>query len=201
MEEQSLLRTLIQAGIGSRRKMSTAIKEGRVSINGVVVTGFNQPVRMDKDHIAIDGKQLDIKSKHFVCLKLNKPKGILSTLKDDRGRRTVIDILPRQYRHLYLYPVGRLDKNSTGLLLLTNDGNFAHRLTHPRFEQEKEYRVQIQRELNADEIHHLEAGIDLEDGKTKPAIIRKLKDSDYKYAITIYEGRKRQIRRMFGALG
>ncbi|UCE97269.1 MAG: rRNA pseudouridine synthase [Dehalococcoidia bacterium] len=201
MEKQSLLKTLTQAGIGSRRKMSVAIKEGRVSINGEVVTGFNSPVTKGKDRIVLNGKQLDIKAKSFVCLKLNKPKGILSTTKDERGRRTIIDILPRKYRHLYLYPVGRLDKNSTGLLLLTNNGDLAYRLTHPRFEKEKEYEVQIQCELNINEIHRLEAGIKLEDGKTAPATVKKLRDSDYNYAITIHEGRKHQVRRMFISIG
>jgi len=201
MEKQSLLKTLTQAGIGSRRKMSIAIKEGRVSINSEAVNDFNCPVTRGKDRIALDGNQLDIKAKHFIYLKINKPKGILSTIKDKRGRRTIIDILPRKYRHLYLYPVGRLDKNSTGLLLLTNDGNLTYHLTHPSFEKEKEYKVQIQGELKTSEIHRLEVGIELEDGETAPAKVKKLRGNDYNYTITIHEGRKRQVRRMFSALG
>ncbi len=181
--------------------MSIAIKEGRVRINSKVVTDFNYPVTMNKDRIALDGNQLDIKAKRFVYLKLNKPKGVLSTIKDERGRRTIIDILPKKYRHLYLYPVGRLDKNSTGLLLLTNDGNLAYRMTHPSFEKEKEYRVQIQGELETNKLHRLEVGIELEDGKTAPAKVKKFRGNDYNYTITIHEGRKRQIRRMFNALG
>ena len=201
MQKQSLLKALTQAGVGSRRKVAAAIKEGRVSVNGQVVTGFNHPVDPEIDHILLDGKSVDIKPQQFVYLMLNKPKGVLSTVRDERGRRTVIDLLPQKYRHLRLYPVGRLDKDSSGLILLTNDGDLTQRLTHPRFEHEKEYEVLIKGALKAGEIHRLEAGIKLEDGKTSPAVVKKLKSSDYNYSITIHEGKKRQLRRMFEALG
>ncbi|MCJ7769694.1 MAG: rRNA pseudouridine synthase [Dehalococcoidales bacterium] len=201
METQPLLKALTQAGIGSRRRLSAAIKEGRVSVNGLVVTGFNHPVDMEIDHILLDGKTVDIKQQQFVYLMLNKPKGVLSTVRDERGRRTVIDLLPQKYRPLRLYPVGRLDKDSSGLILLTNDGDIAYRLTHPRFEHEKEYEVLVKGALKADEIRMLKNGIKLEDGKTSPAVVKKLKSNDYNYSITIHEGKKRQLRRMFEALG
>ncbi len=201
MEKQSLLKVLTQAGTGSRRKISAAIKEGRVSVNGEVVTGFNHPVGPQKDRISMDGRLVDIKPKQFVYIMLNKPKGVLSTLRDERGRRTVIGFLPQKYRHLRLYPVGRLDKDSTGLILLTNDGDLAHRLTHPRFEHEKEYNVLVKGALKASEIHKLETGIKLDDGKTLPAVVKKLKSAGYNCSITIHEGKKRQLRRMFEALG
>lgn len=201
MQKQSLLKALTQAGIGSRRRLSAAIKEGRVAVNGDVVTGFNYPVDLGKDNISLDGRLVDIKPQQFVYLKLNKPKGVLSMVRDERGRRTVIDFLPQKYCHLRLYPVGRLDKDSSGLILLTNDGNLAHRLTHPRFEHEKEYEILVKGELKAGKIRQLEAGIKLEDGKTSPAMVKKLKSNDYNYSITIHEGRKRQLRRMFEALG
>jgi 23S rRNA pseudouridine2605 synthase len=201
MQKHSLLKALTQAGVGSRRKITAAIKEGRVAVNGQVVTGFNHPVDLEKDNVLIDGKSVDIKQQQFVYLMLNKPKGVLSTVRDERSRRTVIDLLPQKYRHLRLYPVGRLDKDSSGLILLTNDGDFTQRLTHPRFKHEKEYEVLIKGELKAGEIRRLEAGIKLEDGKTSPAVVKKLKSSDYNYGITIHEGKKRQLRRMFESLG
>lgn len=201
MEKQSLLKVLTQAGTGSRRKISAAIKEGRVSVNGEVVTGFNHPVGPQKDRISMDGRLVDIKPKQFVYIMLNKPKGALSTLRDERGRRTVIGFLPQKYRHLRLYPVGRLDKDSTGLILLTNDGNLAHRLTHPRFEHEKEYHVLVKGALKASEIHKLETGIKLDDSKTSPAVVKKIKSTGYNCSITIHEGKKHQVRRMLEALG
>jgi 23S rRNA pseudouridine2605 synthase len=201
MQKHSLLKALTQAGVGSRRKITAAIKEGRVAVNGQVVTGFNHPVDLEKDNVLIDGKSVDIKQQQFVYLMLNKPKGVLSTVRDERSRRTVIDLLPQKYRHLRLYPVGRLDKDSSGLILLTNDGDFTQRLIHPRFKHEKEYEVLVKGTLKAGEIHRLEAGIKLEDGKTSPAVVKKLKSSDYNYGITIHEGKKRQLRRMFESLG
>jgi len=201
MDKQSLLKVLAQAGIGSRRKLSDAIKEGRVSVNSQVITGFNHPTDPEKDRIFLDGKPVDIKLQQFIYLMLNKPKGVLSTLKDERGRRTVIDLLPEKYHHLRLYPVGRLDKESTGLILLTNDGDIAHHLTHPRFEHQKEYLVRVKGVLKAAEIRMLERGIKLEDGKTSPAVVRKVSDGFYNYSITIHEGKKHQVRRIFEALG
>jgi 23S rRNA pseudouridine2605 synthase len=201
VEKQSLLKVLAQAGTGSRRKISAAIKEGRVSVNGEVVTGFNHPVEPQKERISLDGRLVDIKPQQCVYLMLNKPKGVLSTLRDERGRRTVIGFLPQKYRHLRLYPVGRLDKDSTGLILLTNDGDLAHRLTHPRFEHEKEYHVLVKGALKASEIRRLKTGIKLDDVKTSPAVVKKLKSTGYNCSITIHEGKKHQVRRMFEALG
>jgi 23S rRNA pseudouridine2605 synthase len=136
-----------------------------------------------------------------VYLLLNKPTGVLSTTSDERGRRTVIDILPDDYRCLRLYPVGRLDKDSTGLLLLTNDGDLTHQLTHPSFEHEKEYLIAIEAKLQPSEIRMLEQGLELEDGITHPAIVKEVKDKPFNYSITIHEGKKRQVRRMFQHLG
>jgi 23S rRNA pseudouridine2605 synthase len=199
MEKQPLLKVLTRAGIGSRRKIAEAIKGERVTVNGAVITAFNHPVSPESDEVLLDGRAVVIKPQQFVYLALHKPKGILSTVSDERERRTVIDLLPEKYRKLRLYPVGRLDKDSTGLILLTNDGDLAHRLTHPSFEHEKEYHVRIRGELNEDEIRKLEVGIELEDGKTAPAKVERLGDGEY--GITIHEGKKRQLRRMFEALG
>ena len=201
MEKQPLLKALTRVGIASRRCLSAAIKEGRVEVNGEVVEGFNHPVDLAKDKVFIDGRAAHLEAQPFVYLILNKPKDVLSTVKDERGRRTVIDILPLKYRKLRLYPVGRLDKDSTGLMLLTNDGDLAHRLTHPSFEHEKEYLVKVRGLLKKGDIQRLEQGIRLEDGKTAPARVKRLAQGEYNYSITIHEGKKRQLRRMFESLG
>jgi 23S rRNA pseudouridine2605 synthase len=126
---------------------------------------------------------------------------LLCTTSDDRGRRTILDILPEQYRKLRLYPVGRLDLDSTGLLILTNDGALTYRLTHPKFEHEKEYLVQVDGTLQPREKQNLEHGVKLEDGITASAIIKEVRSAPFNYSITIHEGKKRQIRRMFAHLG
>ena len=166
MKSESLLKALTGAGLGSRRRMADAIKYERVTVNGAVVTNFRHPVNPAEDEIALDGRKLDLKPEPMVTLMLHKPAGYISTLSDERGRRKVTDLLPEKYRHLRLYPVGRLDKDSTGLLLLTNDGDLAYRLTHPRYEHEKEYFVRIEGRLSGEEMRNLERGIELEDGWT-----------------------------------
>jgi len=201
MTTRPLLKALTEAGIGSRRWLADAIKQSRVKVNGEIAEDFRQPVNVETDHISISGQPVDLKPRQLVYLVLNKPSGIMSTTSDERGRRTVIDILPEKYRHLRLYPVGRLDKDSTGLLLLTNDGELTNRLTHPRFEQEKEYLVSISDKLKTEEERKLEQGIELEDGLTHPAAIKEVDLPPFNYSITIHEGRKRQVRRMFESLG
>jgi len=193
-----LLKALTEAGIGSRRRMADAIKQGRVEVNGEPAESFNHPVNVAKDHVSINGQAVNLKPDEIICLMLNKPEEVVSTVSDEKGRRTVLDILPPKYRKLRLYPVGRLDKATTGLLLLTNDGNLTYRLTHPRFEHEKEYLVHIKGSLKHDEIKKLEQGILLEDGMTHPASVKTDSSSPpFNYSIIIHEGRKRQVRRMF----
>lgn len=202
MATVSLLKALTNAGIGSRRRLADAIRQSRVEVNGEVIEGFNYPVNIETDRILIDKQLVDLKGEPVLYLILNKPKGILSTMKDERGRRTVTDILPRKYRRLRLYPVGRLDKDSTGLLLITNDGNLTYELTHPSFEHEKEYSVQISTKLRPSEKRKLEQGIKLEDGLTHPALVKEVPSLPaFTYSITIHEGRKRQVRRMFESIG
>jgi len=202
MKSESLLRVLTEAGIGSRRRVADAIKQGRVQVNGEMTTDFRYPVNTENDRISLDGQPVDFQPKPVVCLMLNKPKGVISTVRDERGRKTVLDILPEKYRHLRLYPVGRLDKDSTGLLLLTNDGELTYRLTHPKFEQEKEYLVYISNSISPGEKSKLEKGIELDEGETSPCAVRQVKSSPpFNYSITLHEGRKRQVRRMFATLG
>lgn len=201
MASQPIIKLLTGAGIGSRRQIAAIIKRGGIAVNGDIVQSFNQPVDPVKDIITIDGKHISAAAEPVVCLILNKPKGIISSTSDKRGEKTVIDFLPEKYRHIRLYPVGRLDKDSTGLILLTNDGDLTLRLTHPRFEQEKEYLVRIEQDLKPQERMKLEKGIQLDDGKTSPAKVKAWKYPPFSYSVTIHEGKKRQIRRMFAALG
>ncbi|MFA5309585.1 MAG: pseudouridine synthase [Dehalococcoidales bacterium] len=197
MPEKPLIKALTEAGIGPRRRMAEAIKQGKVKVNGTVAVSFNQPVNTDKDRVAYEGRGLDLKPDQTICLMLNKPAGIVSTVSDEKSRRTVFSILPVKYRRHRLYPVGRLDIDTTGLILMTNDGDLTYRLTHPRYEYEKEYLVAIQGSLMAGEMHQLEHGVLLEDGLTHPARVKTVSSPPFNYSITIHEGRKRQVRRMF----
>ena len=197
-----LLKALTEAGVGSRRRVADAIKNGRVEVNGESVENFRHPVNLETDRVSVNGKPVDLKPGRTVYLMANKPAGILATTSDERGRRTVMDILPQKYRHMRLYPVGRLDKDSTGLLLLTNDGDLTYRLTHPKFEHDKEYLIHIEGRLKPDEITKLERGLKLEDGMTYPVVVREIKSQPpFNYSITMHEGRKRQVRRMLANLG
>jgi 23S rRNA pseudouridine2605 synthase len=197
-----LLKALAEAGVGSRRRIADAIKNGRVEVNGEPVENFRHPVNPEIDRVSVNGKVVDLKPRRTVYLLVNKPLGILTTTSDERGRRTVLDILPEKYRSLRLYPVGRLDKDSTGLLLLTNDGDITYKLTHPRFEHEKEYLIHIDGRLKPDEKGKLEKGFELEDGMTYPVAVKEIKSQPpFNYSITTHEGRKRQVRRMLASLG
>ncbi len=198
MSTKPLLKALTEAGIGSRRRMTAAIKRGAVQVNGEIAESFNYTVNVMKDRVSLDGQLLNLKPDEIICLALNKPEDVFSTARDEKRRRTVLDVLPPKYRKLRLYPAGRLDSDTTGLLILTNDGDLTYRLTHPRFEHEKEYLVYIKGSLKQSEIEQLERGVPLEDGMTHPAKVRPdVSSPPFNYSITIHEGRKRQVRRMF----
>jgi 23S rRNA pseudouridine2605 synthase len=201
MTDLPLLKALVMAGLGSRRVMADAIKQERVKVNGNLALGFNQPVNIDHDQITLDSHPVGVRSEAFVYILLNKPAGILCTTKDERGRQTVLDLLPDQYKEPGIYPVGRLDKDSRGLLLLTNDGNLTYRLTHPKFEKEKEYVVLLDRLLTDMDKNSFEAGLELEDGMTYPTVVKEIKSAMPAYSVILHEGRKRQLRRMFQSLG
>jgi 23S rRNA pseudouridine2605 synthase len=197
-----LLKALTEAGAGSRRKIADAIKNGRVKVNGEPVEDFRHQVNPETDRISLNGRPIELRRRQTIYLMVNKPEGIITTTSDERGRRTVLDILPERYRRLRLYPVGRLDKDSTGLVILTNDGELTYRLTHPRYEHEKEYLIQIEGSLKPEEKRKLEKGIELEDGMTYPLVVREIRNSTpFNYSITTHEGRKRQVRRMLANLG
>jgi len=153
-----------------------------------------------RDLVKLDGQDIQMAASEPIYLLLNKPPGILCTTCDQRGRRTVIDVLPPAWRECGLYPVGRLDLNSRGLVFLTNDGELAYRLTHPRFEKEKEYLVLLDRPMSDSDRQHFEKGLSLEDGLTHPARISRKGKEQPLYSVIIHEGRKRQLRRMFQSI-
>lgn len=197
MAEKPLVKALSEAGIGPRRRMAEAVKEGRVKINGITAESFNHPVDLSRDKVTLDGKAVHLNSEKTICLMLHKPAGVVSTVSDEKHRRTVLEILPETYRRYRLYPVGRLDIDTTGLLLLTNNGDLTYKLTHPRYGYEKEYYVAISGMLKAAEKEQFRRGMLLEDGMTRPAKIREINEPPYNYSVIIHEGKKRQVRRMF----
>jgi 23S rRNA pseudouridine2605 synthase len=189
-----LAKFLAHAGVASRRASEALIAEGRVTVHNEVVTDPARDVDETSD-VAVDGERL-AQEKRVVYM-LNKPKGVVSTAKDTHGRETVVDLIGSNKR---LYPVGRLDVDTTGLILLTNDGELANRLTHPRYEVPKTYRAKLDRgPVNERTLRQLREGIQLDDGLTSPAKARRLGHKEVE--ITIHEGRKRQVRRMLEAVG
>ncbi|CUU06694.1 ribosomal large subunit pseudouridine synthase B [Candidatus Kryptobacter tengchongensis] len=189
---------LAMCGIASRRKADELIQQGRVAVNGEVITQLGIKIDPRKDKVTVDGKPVKPEEK-FVYIVLNKPKDCITTVKDEKGRRTVLDLVKVKQR---IFPVGRLDRNTTGVLLLTNDGELAYRLMHPKFKIEKAYKVEIDKPIKPEDIEKLKRGIMLDGRKTEACDIYILPDSDRKeLGITIHEGRYRQIRRMFERLG
>ncbi len=202
MSSIPLVRLLTDSGYGSRREVSDLVKKGMVEVNGRPASSFTEKVDPDVDSVVVTGKKVTPGAVRRVYLMMNKPEGYLSTTEDDRGRSTVMDLLPERWRTAGLHPAGRLDEDSTGLLILTNDGQLTHELTHPRYEHEKEYYVATTGRLTDADLEKLEQGVEIEEQMTWPAKIRLLLgQSPFTYSITIHEGRKRQVRMMFAAIG
>ncbi|HZR43581.1 MAG TPA: pseudouridine synthase [Ktedonobacteraceae bacterium] len=204
---ERLSRFLAHAGIASRRHAEELIAAGRVQVNGITVTTQGTRIDPQQDHVSVDGKPVHIAVDHAYLL-LNKPVGYVSTAHDPQGRPTVLDLLPDELRQLRVYPVGRLDIDTSGLLLLTNDGDFALHLTHPRYSMEKHYEALVQGHPSAVELAALRRGVVItEDNgqfhKTSPAQVHPLRrvGATSWLALTIHEGRKRQVRRMLAAIG
>ncbi|HEV2777124.1 MAG TPA: pseudouridine synthase [Solirubrobacteraceae bacterium] len=191
-----LAKFLAHAGVASRRGAEEIIRAGRVSIAGKTVTDPARDVDIDSG-VAVDGKFLEGPEERMVFL-VHKPKGVLSTAADPHGRRTIVDLVPS--RGARLYPVGRLDADSTGLILVTNDGDLAQRLTHPSFEVPRTYRAAV-RPVPVSEwaLRTLREGVDLDDGRTAPAKVRQIKPGLLE--LTIHEGRNHQVKRMCEAVG
>jgi 23S rRNA pseudouridine2605 synthase len=183
------------AGVASRRASEELIRAGRVSVNGQAVTDPARNVD-ERDEVTVDGETVRPLEQRVVYA-VNKPVGVVSTARDPQGRPTVVSLVPSSTR---LYPVGRLDADSSGLILLTNDGELAHRLTHPSFEVPKTYLADVANPPVRDRaLKALRSGVELEDGVTAPARVRKIALD--RLEITIHEGRNRQVRRMCQAVG
>jgi len=197
--EERIQKILSKMGVASRRKAEEMILEGRVTVNGKIAT-LGMKADPNKDHIKVDGKLL-IKPEPKIYLIMNKPKGILTTLDDPEGRPTVKELLKNI--KFKVYPVGRLDFNSEGLLIFTNDGELAYRLTHPLYKVPKTYLVKVKGVVKDKKLDILKGGIKLEDGivyaEVKRKFMPKTKNNTW-LEVTIYEGKKRQIRRMFEKL-
>ena len=197
---ERLQKIISAAGVTSRRAAEALITEGRVRVNGQVVTELGTKADAAKDHIKVDGKLINPHQPPTYIM-LNKPAGFVTTMSDPEGRPMVHDLLKGV--KVRVYPVGRLDYNTEGLLLLTNDGDFAHLITHPKHEFPKTYLAKVKGVLTDGQIGMLEKGMFLQDGKTAPARVRKVRKEEANswVEITIHEGRKRQVRRMFDHIG
>ncbi len=190
-----LAKYLAQAGVASRRRAEAMVRAGRVMVEGAVVTDPARTVRPG-DEVAVDGAPVPAAPAPVVYA-LNKPAGVVSTASDPRGRPTVVGLIDSPAR---LYPVGRLDIDTTGLILLTNDGDLAYRLTHPRFEVPRTYRATVAHPpVRQEALAALRRGVELDDGLTAPARVRRLGPAQIE--LTIHEGRNRQVKRMCAAVG
>ena len=193
-EGERLQKVLAAAGLGSRRVCEILIEEERVTVNGEVAI-LGRRVDAENDRIEVDGLRVPVRP-GLVTYLLNKPRGVVSTASDPQGRPTVVELVPAEPR---IFPVGRLDTDTEGLLLLTNDGDLAHRLTHPSFGVEKEYLAQVDGSPTPADLRRLRQGIALEDGMTAPA--KASLTAPGAVRLVIHEGRNRQVRRMLEAVG
>jgi len=191
---------MARSGVTSRRGADRLIAQGRVTVNNQIVQELGLKIDDMSDKVELDGKEIQpYKNPDYILL--NKPLGYIVTRKDPYGRKTVMELLPADKS--YIFPVGRLDFDSEGLLLLTNDGELAHRLMHPSFKVKKEYLVRVKDRPEVAEIKKLERGVYLDNKKTAPAKIKLLRENQKTtiFSIEIHEGRKREIRRMFKTVG
>nr|WGD91817.1 23S rRNA pseudouridine(2605) synthase RluB [Bacillus subtilis] len=197
---ERLQKVIAHAGVASRRKAEELIKEGKVKVNGKVVTELGVKVT-GSDQIEVNG--LKVEREEPVYFLLYKPRGVISAVQDDKGRKVVTDFFKNIPRRIY--PIGRLDYDTSGLLLLTNDGEFANKLMHPKYEIDKTYVAKVKGIPPKEPLRKLERGIRLEEGKTAPAKAKALSLDKKKQTsiiqLTIHEGRNRQVRRMFEAIG
>ncbi|MGL4522927.1 MAG: pseudouridine synthase [Bacilli bacterium] len=198
--QERIQKVIAASGVASRRKAEELITQGRVTVNGQVVNTLGSKVR-PTDKITVDGIQLEKQEKYYILF--YKPRGVISSVSDPQGRRCVSDWFKEIPARLY--PVGRLDYDTSGLILMTNDGDFSNMLMHPRYEIKKTYVAKIKGYVSREDQEQLTRGIMLEDGKTAPAKVNPISFDKVKNTtlleITIHEGRNRQVRRMFEALG
>ena len=184
---------LARAGVASRRKADELIKAGRVTVNGE--PGQLKTFVSGRDRVELDGRPLE--KQRLAYLLLHKPAGVVTTASDPQGRPTVVELVADHETRVV--PVGRLDADTTGALLLTNDGELAHRLAHPRYEVEKVYEAEVEGDPSDETLHRLERGVELDDGRTAPARVKRLASS--RVELALHEGRKHQVKRMLEAVG
>lgn len=191
---------LAAAGFGSRRKCEELVTEGKVICNGKVIDSLGFSVDEKKDKVFVDGKQAVLKNEYTYVM-LHKPKGVITSMKDEHGRKTVVDIMPEEYKTLK--PVGRLDYDSEGLLIMTDDGDLSYVLTHPSNEITKTYVVKVEGDVKESQLAVMRAGVVIDGvrlSKCKVKILEKVKN-DTKLEVIISEGKNRQVRKMFDAVG
>ena len=196
---ERLQKVIAEAGVCSRRKAEVLIKEGKVKVNGIVVSELGSKVS-DSDMIEVDGKILSKEDKEYYLI--NKPRGVICAVSDDKGRDVVVDLIPSNAR---LYPVGRLDYDTTGALLLTNDGEFANIMTHPKCEIDKVYLAKLEGIIKGEQINQLKNGVMLDNKLVKASRVKLKKTNVEKNTsmveITIHEGLNHQVKRMFESVG
>jgi len=203
MVKERLQKLLSRAGVGSRRACEQLILDGHVSVNGEVVTTLPVIIDSDFDRVAIDDRPVKITAESKIYLLANKPKGVVSTARDEHGRKNVLDLIPAEAVHERVFPVGRLDKDSQGLLLLTNDGELTKKLTHPSFGIERVYVAEVEGHADGTVVERLIQGLWLSEGKAKASRVKIVKRGTKRSVleITLKEGKNRQVRRMFAKLG
>ncbi|MGD9367230.1 MAG: pseudouridine synthase [Desulfobacteraceae bacterium] len=194
MNEVRIQKYLSAAGVCSRRKAESYMRQGRIRVNGKTVKEPGTKIDPEKDRVEVDGRLVSAPTEK-IYVALNKPKGYVTSC-DHPGQPLVVDLVDLPHR---VYPIGRLDKDSVGLLLLTNDGRLHHQLSHPSFDHEKEYEVTVQHPIADGVLHRLARGVDLEGVKTRQARVKRL--SGRRFRIVLKEGRNRQIRRMVSKMG
>lgn len=194
-------RYIAMSGIASRRGAETLILEKKVKVNGKVVTDLATEINEANDTVTVEGKKI-VPTAHYTYIILNKPKGCVCTVKDDKGRKTVMDYL-KDFESKRLFPIGRLDFDTEGLLLLTNDGDLSYKLTHPSHEIPKTYVAKIESEVPESDLAILRKGIVLDGVKLHTSKIKLLgvENGMYRYEVTIFEGKNRQVHRMFESIG
>ncbi len=197
-ENIRLNRFLAMAGVGSRRSNDELITSGAVKVNGRKVTELGSRVDPERDIVTVRGNPVHL-AQHFVYVLLNKPKDCITTLSDERDRTTVVDYVKIKQR---VYPVGRLDRNTTGVLLLTNDGDLTNSLIHPKFEVQKIYRAVLDKPIRSEDLGRLKRGVKLEDGTARANEAEIVEGSKRtRILVSLHEGRNREVRRIFDALG
>lgn len=198
-----LQKYIAMSGIASRRAAETLIEEGRVEVNGEKITEQGVKIEIGADSVSVDGKPIKLKNKKYYIM-LNKPVGYVSTAKDQFDRPTVVDLIKKDLDDVRIFPVGRLDYDTEGLLLLTNDGDFTYKVTHPKFHMDKTYIATIKGGITISGINKIRRGVYIDDNfKTSPAQAEILDavDGHTFIKITIHEGKNRQVRKMFEAVG